>query len=232
MHLAAALLAVAAVTLALRQWSGSANAAIVSTTYLLVVLVVAARSRLGVAVATSFAAMLALNFYFLPPIGTFTIADSQNWIALFAFLAVSLVASNLSAVARARAEEAVGRQNELARLFDLSRDVLMMTDSPDALSILARSIVRRFDLEWYNGDAATEPVQKSALAHFWFVTLHPFDDGNGRIARAIADMSLARSERSSFDAVGMRCWQGNGALAYNPADPTTRHNPGPFRRSP
>ncbi len=38
---------------------------------------------------------------------------------------------------------------------------------------------------------------KAALAHLWFVTIHPFDDGNGRIARAIADMSLARSERSS-----------------------------------
>ena len=148
LHLAAALLAVALVTLALRQWPGSSNAAIVSTTYLMVVLVVAATSRLGVAVATSLAAMLCLNFFFLPPVWTFTIADPQNWIALFAFLAVSLVASNLSAVARARTDEAVGRRNELARLFDLSRDVLMMTDSPDALSILARSIVRRFDLEF------------------------------------------------------------------------------------
>ena len=46
--------------------------------------------------------MLCLNFFFLPPVGTFTIADPQNWVALFAFLAVSLVASNLSAVARAR----------------------------------------------------------------------------------------------------------------------------------
>jgi Fic family protein len=52
-------------------------------------------------------------------------------------------------------------------------------------------------LEWFNGDAATEPVLKAALAHLWFVTIHPFDDGNGRIARAIADMSLARSEGSS-----------------------------------
>jgi len=55
--------------------------------------------------------------------------------------------------------------------------------------------MRRF-LEWFNGNAATEPVLKAALAHLWFVTIHPFDDGNGRIARAIADMSLARSEGS------------------------------------
>ena len=56
--------------------------------------------------------------------------------------------------------------------------------------------MRRF-LEWFNGGDATEPVLKAALAHLWFVTVHPFDDGNGRIARAIADMSLARSEGSS-----------------------------------
>ena len=51
-------------------------------------------------------------------------------------------------------------------------------------------------LDWFNGEDATDPVLKAALAHVWFVTIHPFDDGNGRIARAIADMSLARSEQS------------------------------------
>ncbi|HEY3913212.1 MAG TPA: Fic family protein [Verrucomicrobiae bacterium] len=52
-------------------------------------------------------------------------------------------------------------------------------------------------LEWCNGAREIDPVIKSALAHFWFVTIHPSDDGNGRIARAIADLMLARSERSS-----------------------------------
>ncbi len=51
-------------------------------------------------------------------------------------------------------------------------------------------------LDWFNAGPSTEPVLKAALAHFWFVTVHPFDDGNGRIARAIADMALARSENS------------------------------------
>jgi len=55
----------------------------------------------------------------------------------------------------------------------------------------------RLFLEWFNSSVTTEPVLKAALAHFWFVTIHPFDDGNGRIARAIADMALARSEGSS-----------------------------------
>jgi Fic family protein len=52
-------------------------------------------------------------------------------------------------------------------------------------------------IDWFNRDATIEPVLKAALAHLWFVTIHPFDDGNGRIARAIADMLLARSEGSS-----------------------------------
>jgi Fic family protein len=51
-------------------------------------------------------------------------------------------------------------------------------------------------LRWINGDVAIDPVLKAGLAHLWFVTIHPFDDGNGRIARAIADMMLARSEQS------------------------------------
>ena len=81
--------------------------------FLIVVLLVAATSPLWVAVATSFAAVLAFNFFFLPPVGTLTIADPQNWTALFALLVVSLVASNLSAVARARTREAEARRDEL-----------------------------------------------------------------------------------------------------------------------
>jgi Fic family protein len=51
-------------------------------------------------------------------------------------------------------------------------------------------------LDWFNGPATTDQVLKAAQAHLWFVTIHPFDDGNGRIARAIADLALARSEQS------------------------------------
>ena len=52
-------------------------------------------------------------------------------------------------------------------------------------------------LDWFNGETEIDSVLKAGLAHLWFVTIHPFDDGNGRIARAIADMALARSERSA-----------------------------------
>ncbi len=49
-------------------------------------------------------------------------------------------------------------------------------------------------LDWFNREDEADPILRAGLAHFWFVTIHPFDDGNGRIARAIADMALARSE--------------------------------------
>src|ERR1700678_2821848 len=51
-------------------------------------------------------------------------------------------------------------------------------------------------LAWFNGSDGTDPVLRAAIAHLWFVTIHPFEDGNGRIARALADMALARSEES------------------------------------
>jgi len=52
-------------------------------------------------------------------------------------------------------------------------------------------------LEWINNTISIGPVLKAAIAHLWFVTIHPFEDGNGRIARAIGDLMLARSENSS-----------------------------------
>jgi Fic family protein len=52
-------------------------------------------------------------------------------------------------------------------------------------------------IDWFNNNNGLDPVLKAAVAHLWFVTIHPFDDGNGRIARALADMALARSEKSA-----------------------------------
>ncbi|MDE2166531.1 MAG: Fic family protein [Alphaproteobacteria bacterium] len=65
-------------------------------------------------------------------------------------------------------------------------------------------------LDWFNrADAKLDPVLKAGIAHFWFVTIHPFEDGNGRIGRAIADMALARSERSAqrFYSISAQIWR-------------------------
>src|SRR4029453_15422507 len=142
--LAASLAARVLATAAFQVWLHLANPTMAALSYLLVVLVTATVSRLWVAVLASVLADLCLNYFFMPPVGTFTIADPQNWVALFVFLAVSLVAGNLSSTARARTREALARRDEIARLFDLSRDVLMTTDSDEAIAQLAGFIARRF----------------------------------------------------------------------------------------
>ena len=60
-----------------------------------------------------------------PPIGTFTISDPENWVALFAFLTTAVIASKLSSNAKAREADALDRRNEMARLYELSRSLLM-----------------------------------------------------------------------------------------------------------
>ena len=111
--LCSALLGLGLATIAYREWLHVTNNTTVALTFLMIVLLVAAYTRLRTAVATSLAAMLFFNYFFLPPVGTLIIADLHNGIALFAFLAVSLVASNLSAIARARTQESLLRQAEL-----------------------------------------------------------------------------------------------------------------------
>jgi len=142
-----ALGAIALVTVGFGQLEVT-NPTIVALTYLLVVLLAAALSVLWVAIVSSVVAVLLLNYFFMPPVGTFTIVDPENWVALLVLLVVSLVASNLSSSVRARAREAVARRDELSRLFDLSRDILLTTESENAHLSLARSIARRFELDY------------------------------------------------------------------------------------
>jgi two-component system sensor histidine kinase KdpD len=174
---AAGLCAIGLVIVALRALQAVPNPAIAALVLLLVILITATAVRVRVAIAVSVIATAALNFFLLPPFNTFTLADPQHWVALFVFLVVAIIASQLSAAARSRAQEAVGRRDELARLFDLSRDVLVMSDSREAISILARSVARRFDLgfvaitlprrdEWevFEGGARTLPLDTRQLS--------------------------------------------------------------------
>lgn len=107
--LAFALTALAALTALDVLLLRAANAATVAISFLLIVLLAAGRARFWVAGLVSVAATLVFNFFFIPPVGTWTVADPQNWIALFAFLGVSLVVSSLSATARAKAALATER---------------------------------------------------------------------------------------------------------------------------
>ena len=143
--LLSSLAAIGAVTVGLRALP-DVSPTTAALALLLVVLGAATLARLRTAIVVSLIAMLTLNFFFLPPVGTFTIVDPQNWIALFAFLVVAVIASNLSAAAQDRARDAIARRNEVTRLFDLTRDVLLTTQTAGAIEILARHVARRFEL--------------------------------------------------------------------------------------
>lgn len=120
------------------------NATTVALAMLLLVLGIATRWGLREAVLTSLLCVLTFNFFFLPPIGTLTIADPQNWVALTAFLVCAVVASQLSATAKTRAEEALARRSELERLYRLSRAMLL--EQTDAIESSLAAICEIFGL--------------------------------------------------------------------------------------
>jgi two-component system sensor histidine kinase KdpD len=100
------------------------NASTVGFAFLLAVLVVSTLWGLRCAIFLSVIATLAYNYYFLPPIGTFTIADPQNWIALFTFLLTAVIASELSERARRETANATNRRRELEQLYAFSQQML------------------------------------------------------------------------------------------------------------
>lgn len=100
---------------------GLTNATTVALSLLLVVLAVAALWGQAEAIVTSLVATACFNYFFLPPVDTWSIADPQNWVALFSFLIVSIVAGQLSERARRKAREAIAHQEETARLAEIAR---------------------------------------------------------------------------------------------------------------
>jgi len=104
------------------------NASTAGFAYLLLVLLIASAWGFIEASLASVAATLAFNFFFLPPIGTWTIADPQNWVALFSFLTTSLITSRLSAKAKTRALDALERKQDVERLYTFSRAILLINE--------------------------------------------------------------------------------------------------------
>jgi two-component system sensor histidine kinase KdpD len=121
------------------------NATTAGFFYLVGILAIAAGGGLIESTISSVAAMLCLNFYFLPPVGTFTITDPQNWVALFTFLVTSLTASQLSARAKRRTTEAVERQREMERLYTLSHGLLLSDASRPIAKQIAQQLVQAFE---------------------------------------------------------------------------------------
>lgn len=146
-RLLASLLLIAGITFFYSRVLTQVNSTTVALTFLLAILAIATGWGLFEGILASVAGMLCFNFFFLPPVGTFTIADPQNWVALFAFLVTAVVASQLSASAKQRALEAMRRQQEMERLYALSR-ALMLVDKQSAITgQISQRIAQVFDVQ-------------------------------------------------------------------------------------
>jgi two-component system, OmpR family, sensor histidine kinase KdpD len=122
------------------------NPTTIALAFLVGVLGISASWGLRQAIFMSVIATLAFNYFFLPPIRTFTIADPQNWVALFAFIITAVTASELSERARRGARSAVERRQELERLYAFSQ-LLLSSDSPaELLNLIPRYIVESFGI--------------------------------------------------------------------------------------
>ncbi|HTS58286.1 MAG TPA: DUF4118 domain-containing protein [Terriglobales bacterium] len=120
------------------------NATTAALSFLVGVLVVSANWGLQPAVFMSLLATLAFNYYFLPPIGTLTIADPQNWVALAAFLVTGIIASELGERARREAQRANERRHEAERLYKFSQQLLASDNVAELLNVIPTFIVDSF----------------------------------------------------------------------------------------
>lgn len=143
-----ALAGVAIVTAFFKLFVTDVNSATVALSFLLIVLLASSASGLGPGVVASVAAMICFNIFFLPPVGTITIHDPQNWAALIVFLATAVIASQLAATARMRAQDAETRREEMSKLYELSRAIIITPDPESAMSLIMRQVVEGFSIAY------------------------------------------------------------------------------------
>src|ERR1700677_290201 len=122
------------------------NETTVAMTFLVGILLVAANWGLRHSIYLSILSAAVFNFFFLPPVLTFTIGDSRNWVALLAFLVTSIVASQLAERARREAKISRRRQREAERLYEFSQQMLVTGNVIDLLNMLPQMIAATFNL--------------------------------------------------------------------------------------
>ena len=216
-----AALSVAGITLVGYRWL-HLNATTVALAFLLAVLGISAFCGIREAVFTSVIATLAFNYFFLPPIGTLTIADPQNWVALFAFLITAVSASELSARAKRGERTAVDRRQELERLYAFSQLLLSSDKAAELLNTIPRYIVESFGVrsaaislssraDVYRSGPAIDGLESQDLQ---LVTLRgePRSDAAGQLAfmplriglRVVGSMGVSGSRlpRQTLEAIG------------------------------
>lgn len=128
-----AVLSVAALTIVLKLTGEHVNSTTVALVFLLDVLCIATWRGSFPALVTSIIGVLCLNYFFLPPFGTFNIASADNWVALAVFLITALTAGQLSARAKKRAEEAEAGKNQIEKLYAQLRDAFERASQTEAL---------------------------------------------------------------------------------------------------
>src|SRR6266478_4916662 len=167
MGIAVSLALVAAITFAYRHML-HVNQTTVALSFLLAILAVSAVWGMTVSVVMSLAAVVAFNYFFLPPVGTLTITDPQNWVALFAFLVSSIMGSQLSSRIRTEADEAHRRRREIERLYQFSRKLLGEGNVIQLMNAIPDYIVESFEA----GAAAMFLPQKNKFYRSGYGTAH------------------------------------------------------------
>src|SRR5438093_9404462 len=163
-RICATLLIVAAITLFYFFVFNQANSTTIAMTFLLATLGVATGWGLLEAIVASVAGVLCFNFFFLPPLFTFYLADTQNWVALVAFLITAVVASQLSTSAKNRALDAMRQREEVERLYELSRVLIdFETRKVRAGNKNDRLTPKEFDLLRYLASQRGKPVPHREL---------------------------------------------------------------------
>src|SRR6267143_479005 len=202
MGIAVSLALVAAITFAYRHLL-HVNQTTVALSFLLAILAVSAVWGMAVSVAMSLVSVVAFNYFFLPPLGTLTIADPQNWVALFAFLVTSIVGSQLSSRIRTEADEAHHRRREVERLYQFSRKLLgegnviqLMNAIPDYIVESFEAGAAHLDEEKMKQAFALDEISADTQRGEYFI---PIRMG----VRAIGSLGISGSQlsRQSLDAI-------------------------------
>ena len=139
------LIVIAAITMFFREFLPEVNETTVALSFLMAILAVSAVWGMAPSAFMSVAAMLAFNYFFLPPVGKLTIADPQNWVALFAFLVTAIVGSQLSGRMRREADAANQRRREIEKLYVFSQKLLGEGNVIQLLNAIPNHMAESFD---------------------------------------------------------------------------------------
>jgi two-component system sensor histidine kinase KdpD len=204
-----ALAGVIGVTLVYGRFLTDVKPTTVALSLLLVVLAAASKYGLGPSIAASVAGMFCFNYFFLAPVGTLTIHEPQDWVALFTFLITAVTASQLSAAARARAGEAERRREQMLKLYHLSRSIIGTPDSETAIASVAGQVADVFGFEYC---AVYIPDGEGKWRRLAIATDLAFEPAQSEIASAFMSGEVTTITGAAVsDAVGP-----DGRVTYSP----------------